>query len=112
MSTFIEKLGAHGIDIEMALSRFAGDEKLYEMCFNMLLDDPSFASLGTHIAEKNYNEAFSAGHTLKGVTGNLELSALYSKISTIVESLRNKQYDNLSTQYTAIMAEYEALKKL
>jgi len=112
MSTFIEKLGAHGINTQMALSRFAGDEALYEMCFHMLLEDPSFAALGTHITEKNYEEAFNAGHTLKGVTGNLELNALYAVISTIVESLRNKQYENLDTQYTAIMAEYEALKNL
>jgi len=112
MSTFIEKLGAHGIDTQMALSRFAGDEALYEMCFNMLLEDPSFTALGTYITNKNYDEAFNAGHTLKGVTGNLELNAMYSVISAIVESLRSKQYDDLDTQYAAIMAEYEALKNL
>ena len=112
MSVFIEKLGAHGVDTQMALSRFAGDEALYEMCFNMLLEDPSFAALGSSIAEKNYDEAFNAGHTLKGVTGNLELNAMYDVISVIVESLRSKQYDHLDTQYDAIMKEYEALKQL
>lgn len=112
MSPFIGKLIDHGVDTETALSRFGDDEQLYERCFYMLLDDPNFDDLGRFIAAADYEAAFNAAHTLKGVVGNLELSALYQSVSAMVESLRTQSCTLLTQQYETIMNEHETLVKL
>lgn len=39
---------------------------------------------------KDAKAAFQAGHTLKGLTGNLSLSSLYGKLVVFVDALRGE----------------------
>lgn len=63
---------------------------------NGLDDDSNFEILKKSIKNKNYEEAFSSAHTLKGVLSNFGLTPLYNKVVEIVEPLRNKEKVNLS----------------
>lgn len=110
MSLLLEKLTNYGVDTETALARFGDDKELYERCFYMLLDDPNFKELGRSLAASDYQAAFYAAHTLKGMAGNLELPALYKTVSALAESLHAGTA--LTQQYDAVMREYEALTRL
>ncbi len=51
--------------------------------------DESFKSLRRAMIDKNYQEAFRAAHTLKGICLNLGFMNLYNISSDITEKLRN-----------------------
>lgn len=58
---------AMGADYEEVFGRFHS-EKLIIKFAGKFLDDPSYASLCSTLAAKDYPEAFRAAHTLKGVS--------------------------------------------
>ena len=63
-------------------------EKLIERFIRKFPDDPSFSQLETAIAEKDWETAFRAAHTLKGVAQNLGLQELYLVDEQLTEALR------------------------
>lgn len=99
--TLIEEMKALGADTEDALGRFMGNGALYEKMLKKLPkvieDTPvmSFAKSG------DYESATSNAHALKGVTGNLSLTPLYSNYTTIVDFYRMGKND----EATALLAD-------
>ena len=76
----------------------------YEKALQTLMNDAFITKLLKKFAEGNYydelknareeNDAahiFAITHTLKGVAGNLSLTAIYEKASAICEATRNKK---------------------
>ena len=76
----------------------------YEKALQTLMNDGFITKLLKKFAEGNYydelknareeNDAthiFAITHTLKGVAGNLSLTAIYEKASAICEATRNKK---------------------
>ena len=112
MASLVEQLAARGSDTEGALARFLGDEALYSDCFRMFLTDPCFAQLEHALARQDLSTAFTAAHTLKGVAGNLGLTALYTALSALVEALRREQAEGLAVLYRAAESERDALLQL
>ena len=53
------------------------------------LDDGSYDLLCRSLEEKNYEEAFRAAHTIKGVCQNLSIDKLQASSSRLCEALRN-----------------------
>jgi len=53
------------------------------------LDDKSFDMLCSSMEEKNYEEAFRAAHTIKGVCQNLSFTRLLGSSSQLTDALRN-----------------------
>lgn len=53
------------------------------------LDDPSYELLCSSMAAQNYEEAFRAAHTLKGVCQNLSFTRLYASSAPLCEALRD-----------------------
>ena len=51
-------------------------ERLVQKFALKFLDDPSYQLLITSMEEKNYEEAFRAAHTIKGVCQNLGFSTM------------------------------------
>lgn len=106
MTSLTERLAARGNDTAGALARFLGDEALYGDCFRMFLNDPCFLQL------EDAPTAFDAAHTLKGVAGNLGLTALYGALSALTEPLRRGQTEDLVSLRQAVQAERESLVRL
>ena len=50
--------------------------------------DPTYAQLQAAIAQKDWETAFRAAHTLKGVAQNLGLDRLYTAVFALTEQLR------------------------
>ena len=60
-------------------ARFMG-MKMYMKFLGMLFQDPSMEKLGQALKDKDYGEAFTAAHTLKGVTANMGLTPLFDQM--------------------------------
>lgn len=85
----IDKLESVGINVEEALERFSGVEELFERFLKKFIDDPEFNTLETSLNEADFETAFTACHTMKGVVGNLSIIPLYKIVFEETELLRN-----------------------
>lgn len=56
---------------------------------------------------KDYETAFRAMHTLKGVAVNLGFTALYNVSNALTEKLRSQEYDNLDGLITDVKKQYD-----
>lgn len=83
-------------DYEGTLGRLCS-EKLVERFALKFLADDSFALLEEALAIGNYNDAFRAAHTLKGVSLNLGFTELFKVSEDMTEALRDgaKPGDNV-----------------
>lgn len=84
----MDKLSAGGIDVQEALDRLMGNEKLLQRLLEKLLSDENFEGLKAAFAAGDQEKAFACSHTLKGVFGNLSAKALFTLFSRQVELLR------------------------
>ncbi len=75
-------------DIDGAMRRFSGDEKLYMSCLNGFLDDPTMEELNVAIENGAWDEAFTAAHALKGLAGNMGFVPLFHAIAELVVLIR------------------------
>lgn len=87
---FRKQLEENGADVEGTLKRFMGKDTLYLKFLGKFPADQNYANLGTHLEAGAYEEAYKCAHALKGVVGNLGLTPVFDKVSTLVEELRNK----------------------
>ena len=85
--TLRECYAAMGGSYDDAIGRLRS-ERLVQKFVLKFLDDGSYDLLCRSMEEKNYEEAFRAAHTIKGVCQNLSLSRLQDSSSRLCESLR------------------------
>ena len=84
MNEVLEGLNAWGCDLEGALERFLGDEKLYQSCLPMVVEDESFDGLKEALAADERKKAFDCAHTLKGVFANMGITPMFETVVKIV----------------------------
>lgn len=87
--TIQESYAALGGNYEEALGRFRTDERILKF-MGLFLKDDSFNNLRQALAQHNWEEAFRAAHTLKGVCANLSFTRLYRSSHGLTENLRNR----------------------
>lgn len=92
---FRKQLEECGADVETTLKRFMGNDAIYQKFLGKFPGDPNYAKLGTNIEAGAFEEAYKCAHALKGVVGNLGLTQIYEKVSTLVEELRNKASEDV-----------------
>lgn len=78
---------------EEVLGRFAGNKMLVEKFARKFIDDPSYQMLTETLEKQDYEEAFRAAHTLKGVCANLGFTQLFKVSSDLTEELRGGNPD-------------------
>ena len=78
---------------EEVLGRFAGNKMLVEKFARKFIDDPSYQMLTETLEKQDYEEAFRAAHTLKGVCANLGFTQLFKVSSDLTEELRDGNPD-------------------
>lgn len=103
------KLEEAGVDVKTVLERFLGNEKLLLPFLEKFSKDPNYNRLILAMEKKDYEEAFNAAHTIKGICGNLSIDGLYEIMSREVEFLRNKKYSEAEAMLPELMKEYERI---
>ncbi len=77
-----------GGNYEDVLRRLSNDALVSRFLLKFL-DDKSYNALVEAVTNENGPDAFSAAHTLKGVTSNLGLTSIYEPVHTLTEALRS-----------------------
>ena len=90
-------------DIEGALHRLSGNESVYLSCLAMFLDDPTTKDLGDAIYAKNWDDAFTAAHALKGVAGNMGFIPLFHATAEIVVFIRDGKINDVEASYRELL---------
>lgn len=75
-------------DIQGAVKRCCGNETLYIACLKVFLEDPTMKGLSAAIANKSWDDAFTAAHALKGVAGNMGFVPLMHSTGQLVMLIR------------------------
>lgn len=70
------------------------------------LADKSYQLLEDSLKAENYEEAFRAAHTLKGVSQNLSFTKLHQSSHEVTEALRTKNYDQAVQLFPTVEADY------
>lgn len=86
--SLIEELAVLGADTEDAVARFMGNAGLYEKMLKKFPKVVEDSPVLTYARSEDYETATSNAHALKGVTGNLSLTPLYTKYTKIVDLYR------------------------
>lgn len=86
--SLIEELGSLGVNIEDALSRFMGNEALYERMLKKFPGVAEDSGVMKYLDSGDLETAAKNAHTLKGIVGNLSFDPLYEGYSEIVLLLR------------------------
>lgn len=81
---FYETIGG---DFDDAMGRIF-DEELLQQLDRMFLSDTSFPDLTAAFDGQDWQAAFNAAHTLKGVAANLSFTRLQKSASDLTEALR------------------------
>ena len=104
-------LEAAGIDVGEALERMMGSEALLERLLGRFLEDGSFSALGAALERGDQEGAVAAAHTLKGVCGNLSMTALFGLFTSQVAALREgdlagagRLMEEIGPAYSAVTA--------
>ena len=80
-----ENLGGNYQEVSSRLP----SEKFIKKFVLKFLDDKTIELLQSSWEAENYEEAFRAAHTIKGVCQNLDFTRLYQSSSQLSEALRN-----------------------
>ena len=83
-----ECYAALGGDYDGVISRLRSERMVQKFALKFLADG-SYDLLRQSMDQKNYEEAFRAAHTIKGVCQNLSFSRLYESSSQLSEALRS-----------------------
>lgn len=93
-------------DYEEVLGRLYS-EALVKKFVGKFLADQSFQLLESSLIAEDYDEAFRAAHTLKGVAQNLSFTRLYRSSHDITEALRAKDHALAAQLFHAVSRDYE-----
>lgn len=101
------QLVAAGVDVDSVMARFMNNDALLERFLRKFKADPNYQQLLEAVKEKDNEKAFAAAHTLKGVAGNLSLSALQSRVSDQCELFRGGNFEGGAALMDQVTEEYE-----
>ena len=82
-------------------------EKMIQKFVLKFLNDGSYDLLCSSLAEQNYEDAFRAAHTIKGVCQNLNFVKLMDSSSKLTEALRGGWSDEAADLVEAVHADYK-----
>lgn len=86
--TIQECYAAFGGDFQDVFNRLMKSERMVQKFVLKFLDDGSFDLLVNSMECKNYDDAFRAAHTIKGMCQNLSFTELERSSSELTEALR------------------------
>lgn len=105
----LDDLRSIDVDVENTMSRFMDNEALFKKFLLKFPKDNNINALKDQINNKEYDLAASTTHTLKGVTGNLGITPLFTRFTKMVDDLRKNEYSNLEQLYSEIVDYYGKL---
>ncbi len=98
-------MGQNYLDLEEGLSRVRGNKVLFKKMLQMFTASTEFEKFDDCISAGDISGAADVAHAIKGMTGNLSLTALFEISTTLMNELREGTLDNNSiSEYREILA--------
>ena len=82
-----------GVDFAVTIPRFLDREDFYLRMLGKFMEEPYIEDIEKGLESEDYEAAFRACHSLKGVSVNLGLDRLYEKTLPLTEALRQAPYN-------------------
>ncbi len=109
--SYLEELKSLGVDVEEGLERVMDDQPLYETMLGMYIDKVNSNPIAMEdFKADSLDELTGRVHILKGLTGNLAMTPLYTGYLRMLDLLRTgcpgeaaKEYERIQPVQTAIM---------
>ena len=92
-------------DYDEVLARLRS-EKMVQKFVLKFLNDKSYELLCESLENENYDEAFRASHTIKGICQNLSFTRLYQSSYQLTELLRDKKIDQIEDYVNRVKEDY------
>ncbi|MDO5346422.1 MAG: Hpt domain-containing protein [Lachnospiraceae bacterium] len=93
-------------DYEGVTGRLGGERLVRKFIFKFL-NDPSYAALVKSLETGDYEEAFRAAHTIKGICQNLGFTRLGASSSLLTEALRHQNAEEYEALAALVKEDYE-----
>ena len=88
----MEELKGLGVNVDEGLERVMGDNSLFEMMLGMFVDAIAATPISPEVfSGSDLDELIRKVHTLKGTTGNLSLTPLFTGYNETLSLLREGQ---------------------
>lgn len=100
------------IDLQGALARFGGMQPMYTKYLKRFVEEPTYAQMLEAVANKDFKEIETTAHTLKGIVGNLGLTALFQGFDNIVKAVRAGENDKAIELSNAIREKVDLTRKV
>lgn len=108
-----QKLIEAGVDVDSGMERFMGNKDLLMRFLRKFPGDDNYHNIVSGLDSGDYETAFRAAHTLKGLCGNLSLTKLQEVVSEETELLRAEKWEEAKAFLPQVTEVYEnTLKKL
>ncbi|MDO5402878.1 MAG: Hpt domain-containing protein [Eubacteriales bacterium] len=104
-----EKLGQLGVDYDMAIDRFAGNEGLYEKYLENFKEDSHLYKAQKACKEHDYEQVYEQLHILKGISGTLGMASLSESCQEVILAVGSKEFDLLASRLEKVNAEYRKI---
>lgn len=98
-----------GVNVDKALERFMGNEKMLEKYLGRFLNEKSYAALTAAIAEDNQEAAAAAVHTLKSVCGTIGCEGMQELVVEQEKAMRGGDWEDAKAQMPKITEVYEQI---
>ena len=105
--TIRERLMDGGIDVDGMLERCRGNEMLLARLLKTFPADTSHARLAEAFEHGDEAAALEASHTLKGVCGNLSMTALFALLDRQVAALRAHDMEGAASMMPEVTRRYD-----
>lgn len=76
------------IDLDEALTRVRGNKTIYRKMLGLFLQSKELDALEESLGRQDYPQAADLAHAIKGMTGNLSLTALFEASTKLMQELR------------------------
>ena len=102
--TFLQELENLGVDVQEGLDRVMGDESLYEMMCGMFVSSVESSPIQLEEFDgSSLDELTGKIHALKGTTGNLSLTPLFTRYEKSLTLLRAGRPAEAKTVYQELL---------
>lgn len=112
LKEFYTKVGGN---YDSIMGRLMKEDRIKKYVFKFL-NDTTFNTLCQKMEENDFEEAFRAAHTIKGVCQNLDFLTLYQSSSDMTEALRNGKSEHADEILEQVKKDYkltfEAIEEL
>ena len=108
--SMIDELKGLGVDVNEGLDRVMGDTSLYEMMLGMFIGSVNDTSITpADFEESDLDPLIKKIHMLKGVTGNLAITPLFTTYTEVLGLLRNGQAKEARAGYEKLVPVQSAI---